>query len=465
MVFRLLRTESRRWSVGSLRTLTPALVAVALTLAACGGGDRGTSADGTTSTGVAGSAGPVEVLREPAAEVGPEPFTEVMGDGDFAAEVAALPASERDAGESTLHAGTAPGLYGGTGDVSRCDADALVEFLGENSDKAGAWAGTIGVPTGDIAKYVDTLEPRVLLHDTRVTNHGFSSGRATPRQSVLQAGTAVLVDGAGVPRTRCACGNPLAPPDVSEGEEIAGPSWPGDETPHIVLPGPVVPVPEVPLDSDPGAETDESSDDFCVVWAEVEPTVAGGPTGPDDVEAYVVKAQEGFSRLVEAAEQTPGFPTDALADLTQYRDDLLAWSGTGSPGSTEVRDRLESFLPTWCADRPEAGETDADESVPSITPEDPVPGTNCGSMQFFLLVYAAGELGVDHTDVSEPYADALDAVLAGVDPGPSFEVADMAPMLAYEEVGCQGAQAVYELLVEAGYEDVVAGTDLDPWQA
>lgn len=463
MVFRLLRTESRRWSVGSLRTLTPALVAVALTLAACGGGDRGTSADGTTSTGVARSEGPVEVRREPAADIGPDPFTGEMGNGDFAAEVASLPASERDAGESTLHAGTAPGLYGGTGDVSRCDADALVDFLGENSDKAEAWAGAIGIGVDEIGRYVSTLDARVLLHDTRVTNHGYSAGKATPRQSVLQAGSAVLVDAAGVPRTRCACGNPLAPPDISEGEDVTGPSWPGEETPHVVLPGPIAPLPDVPLEgSEPAGETGESSDEFCTVWTDVEPTVAGGPTGPDDVEAYVTRAQEGFTRLVEAAEQTPGFPADALADLTQYRDDLLAWSGAGAPGSTDLRDRVEGFLLTWCAGDPPSDDVETGDSGPSVAPEDPVAGANCGSMQFFLLVYTADELGVDHAGVSQPYMDAIEAILDGLDPGSHFEVSDLAPMLAYEEVGCQGAQAMYTLIVDAGFGDVVAGTYLEP---
>jgi hypothetical protein len=52
----------------------------------------------------------------------------------------------------------------------------------------------------------------LLRTDTRVTNHGFSNGVATPRQAVLQAGTAVLVDSFGVPRVRCSCGNPLTEP-------------------------------------------------------------------------------------------------------------------------------------------------------------------------------------------------------------------------------------------------------------
>jgi hypothetical protein len=64
--------------------------------------------------------------------------------------------------------------------------------------------------------------------DTRVTNHGFRNGRATPRQAVLQAGTAVLVDETGLPRVKCGCGNPLAAPQpVATTPTYNGPQWTG----------------------------------------------------------------------------------------------------------------------------------------------------------------------------------------------------------------------------------------------
>jgi hypothetical protein len=69
----------------------------------------------------------------------------------------------------------------------------------------------------------------VLTRDTRVTNHGFRDGEATQLQSVLQAGTAVLVDSRGVPRVKCGCGNPLLPPAVIDQDlEVA---WDGDPWP------------------------------------------------------------------------------------------------------------------------------------------------------------------------------------------------------------------------------------------
>ena len=95
--------------------------------------------------------------------------------------------------------GSTPGLYGGTQNNQVCDAQQLVNFLAANPDKGAAWAGVLGIRTSDIPTYVATLTPLLLRADTRVTNHGFSNGHATELQSVLQAGTAVLVDPFGVP--------------------------------------------------------------------------------------------------------------------------------------------------------------------------------------------------------------------------------------------------------------------------
>ncbi|MCB1017655.1 MAG: hypothetical protein KDB10_21390, partial [Acidimicrobiales bacterium] len=71
---------------------------------------------------------------------------------------------------------------------------------------------------------------------TRVTNHGFRDGRATTIQTVLQAGTAVLVDRQGVPRARCACGNPLTPPTaVSSRPTFRGPRWTGFDSARLTV--------------------------------------------------------------------------------------------------------------------------------------------------------------------------------------------------------------------------------------
>ena len=128
---------------------------------------------------------------------------------------------------TTVSGGT-PGLYGGTRDQSSCDPQRMIDFLTANPAKGKAWADAEGIPQSDIASYVRSLTPVILRSDTRVTNHGLSNGRATPHQSVLQAGTAVLVDNRGVPRARCACGNPLLPPQaVQTTPKYTGPAWPG----------------------------------------------------------------------------------------------------------------------------------------------------------------------------------------------------------------------------------------------
>lgn len=122
-----------------------------------------------------------------------------------------LPVAADATGVPSVRGGT-PGIYGGDRDTGQCDRAQIVGFLAGEPEKAAAWAGVQGITVDGIPAFVEQLTPTVLLQDTRVTNHGFTDGRATPRQSVLQAGTAVLVDDRGVPRVRCACGNPLVAP-------------------------------------------------------------------------------------------------------------------------------------------------------------------------------------------------------------------------------------------------------------
>ncbi len=87
----------------------------------------------------------------------------------------------------------------------------------------------LGTTTDGIADYVAGLTPVVLTADTLVTNHGFRNGQATTIRSVLQSGTAVLVDDQGVPRVKCNCGNPLTPPELAGGprRRHLGRAWKG----------------------------------------------------------------------------------------------------------------------------------------------------------------------------------------------------------------------------------------------
>jgi hypothetical protein len=122
--------------------------------------------------------------------------------------------------------GGQPGLYGGTMDRSSCDKQQLISYLQTNTAKADAWASTLGIQVSQISTYVNSLTPVLLRSDTRVTNHGYVDGRATSFQTVLQAGTAVLVDDKGEPVTKCYCGNPLTPP-IAYPPVYYGPRWYG----------------------------------------------------------------------------------------------------------------------------------------------------------------------------------------------------------------------------------------------
>jgi actin-like ATPase involved in cell morphogenesis len=122
--------------------------------------------------------------------------------------------------------GDTPGLYGGTRDAA-CDARAIRSYLEANPDKAGAWATVLGLSAAEIGPFLESLTPLTLRTDTAITNHGFEGGRATPFQSVLQAGTAVLVDPGGLPRVRCYCGNPLNEPDQPMRKRYTGSEWEG----------------------------------------------------------------------------------------------------------------------------------------------------------------------------------------------------------------------------------------------
>jgi hypothetical protein len=112
----------------------------------------------------------------------------------------------------------------------------MINFLAANPDKARAWAQVEGTTPADIPDYIRSLTPVVLRYDTRVTNHGFTNGVALPYQSVLQAGTAVLVDRYGVPRARCYCGNPLLPPIPRAVTPVyTGPAWPAFQPTTIII--------------------------------------------------------------------------------------------------------------------------------------------------------------------------------------------------------------------------------------
>ena len=175
-----------------------------------------------------------EIFLAPAEDPGQDAFTESVAEEPPTPTTAPTAPPQVSGGTQSVF-GSTPGLYGGTRDNASCNTTQLVSFLEANPDKAAAWAGVLGIRTAEIADYVSKLTPVILRRDTRVTNHGFKNGRATELQSVLQAGTAVLVSPFGEPVVRCACGNPLAGPKALSSPTYSGPKWAGFDPATLVV--------------------------------------------------------------------------------------------------------------------------------------------------------------------------------------------------------------------------------------
>ncbi|MEV6483179.1 DUF6777 domain-containing protein [Streptomyces sp. NPDC051576] len=224
-----------RISTGTIATACA--LSAALLAAGCGG-------DGGKDTKPSG-----EVFLQPAAAQGPDPFTDSTATAASAMpRVTRTPRStpERTASPSTGRmravSGATPGLYGGTARTGSCDVERQIAQLAADRAKAHAFAQAEGISQGAIPAYLRGLTSVVLRADTQVTNHGFRDAQATGFQSVLQAGTAVLVDDRGVPRVRCACGNPLKAGVAGAGSGTSGRPWSGFRPAEVVV---VTPAPQV----------------------------------------------------------------------------------------------------------------------------------------------------------------------------------------------------------------------------
>jgi hypothetical protein len=199
-------------SVGAI-VVAIALVAIALTAGGSG------SSGGNKKSGAKG-----EVFLQPISSTGDNPFTASVGTD--LANVTPPPGAAGSGNAIATYSGGTPGLYGGTQNNASCDAAQMVTFLEQNPAKAAVWAATLGIQPSQIRSYVAELTSVVLRTDTRVTNHGYSNGRAVEIPAVLQAGTAVLVDRYGQPVVKCFCGNPLTPPRPLTTVVYTGPRWP-----------------------------------------------------------------------------------------------------------------------------------------------------------------------------------------------------------------------------------------------
>ncbi len=180
-----------------------------------------------------GGSASAELFAEPAGTTGQNPVTASTANQSTAAPSVR---PKQSAGNRSAFPGSMPGLYGGTEHTASCDIEKQIRYLESQPAKRQAFAGVLDKAPGDIPAYLRSMTPVQLAYDTRVTNHGYKDGKAYPFQSVLQAGTAVLVDSYGVPRVRCKCGNPLTGPEaLAKGARTTGQTWPGYQPTNAVV--------------------------------------------------------------------------------------------------------------------------------------------------------------------------------------------------------------------------------------
>jgi hypothetical protein len=384
----------RRRGLGLLLLAAIVIAGVAFVLVAKPFGNLGLPG----SPGV-GAAGPGEIFLEPATAVGPDPFMPSVATATAAPSqpqpaspsvtVTATPSSAPSASASEAIAvrtipGGEVGLYGGTRNNTECDKEQLVTFLEQNPDKAAAWAAVQGIQPSDIRSFVATLTPVVLQHDTRVTNHGFRNGVADARQSVLQAGTAVLLDDRGVPRARCFCGNPLlAPIPAPVTPTYTGDKWPGfdPEKLQVISPAPA-PLAQIPVVDNQTGEVfarpigSEGTIDVALVASpppSVEPTATApaseipaptqlpGPGAGDPVQREPAFPSDLTAiGAVSSNSVDPNFPTGLAVDL----DATTSWFSKGPHTNASVIEY------TWSVDGPvEIGAIAVAGNAQNATPE------------------------------------------------------------------------------------------------
>ncbi|WP_406119077.1 DUF6777 domain-containing protein [Streptomyces anulatus] len=219
----------RPWwrSVPRIAAIATALVAAVVLVVVLTRPDGGSKAGGEVFLQAAGDSGPDPFTESTARDSEPEPGT---------ASPSVAPSASRTGTQATRGVdGAAPGLYGGTRKVASCDVEQQIKVLQAAPDKNRAFASVQDIEPSAVPGYLRGLTPVTLRMDTRVTNHGYQDGEANAYQAVLQAGTAVLVDNRGVPRVRCACGNPLLPPVAQEDPRQTGKAWPGYRASDVVV--------------------------------------------------------------------------------------------------------------------------------------------------------------------------------------------------------------------------------------
>ncbi len=299
------------------------LSVIAVTLAVAGG---------TLALNPGDGGGPPDITTEPGRTPGENPFMPPQGDD--------RPGVSPPSGSGGSFPGSTPGLYGGTRNNAACDRDSMTSYLAANPDKAAAWGEVQGIPASRVPGYVGRLTPTLLRSDTAVTNHGFRNGKATPFQSVLQAGTAVLVDEYGVPRARCYCGNPLTPPRPTAGARYTGTTWTGFSPDAVTRIEPAAtPVADFTL------VTPATGESFVrprgTTGTFDRPVAAANPTTEPPVTQPPVAQQPVPQLPVQAPQPRPAPPADPPRPVTTPDDQPPSTTNhtTAHPGAASARDR------------------------------------------------------------------------------------------------------------------------------
>ncbi len=306
-------------------------------------------------TRAGGTGGTTEIQLQAASATGPDPFTrstaKVPETPQPRAKLPASPASPTPAGTNVTRGvdGATPGLYGGTEKSASCDTEQQIRYLADEPERNRAFASALGLAPAAVPAYLRSLTPVTLRMDTRVTNHGFTDGAARPYQAVLQTGTAVLVDDRGVPRVRCACGNPLLPPVFARGPaERKGEAWPGYNPAEIVAVTPAPRPVEVFVVYDP-----REQDYFAREKGDDGEKDRPAPPPRDPSTPVLVPPEEATARPSD--EETSGSPERESPGSGTTTPPGPATDGTATPGQRSPGEETSPGRP-------------AEESVPPAQP-------------------------------------------------------------------------------------------------
>ena len=190
------------------RILALALTSVLLVSTACSSGKKSESTDPQLS-------GPARALYQPPGVVGPDSFAPTF-------ELSSYEVTSDDPVLEGEVSSSAPGIYrgqtyGGTG-TNICDTEKMIEFLQYYSDRGRAWAAIQGISFEELPSFIRSLTSVYVTQDINVKMFGFKNGQSYGYDAVIAAGTAILIDDQGMPRARCACGNPLLSPNEEKVE-------------------------------------------------------------------------------------------------------------------------------------------------------------------------------------------------------------------------------------------------------